>query len=499
MRRVALLATVAALAMLSGSAPEGEQWGERAVQWIEARDRAAHRSVAELLMFESPDTIHLFCCNQWPWIDGRDALAAFVSGAFGEAIDEETMGRAYVDVSGAVVEYRFGAGPDDDRPVGGGDPVGPSEVQVSDIGSDGAATRTVHAVSLQFLGSPVDDGRTFYGDDLGAAKRLTDRYLTAWSGSDAATVGGLYSENARVLDSVLGLRLSGRDAIESYAGRRGRAELREDSIPDGGGPALYGFWAEYQRHLTVYLIYTGDDGEGCPGGVAAELQVEQGQIVAERRYHDVASIRRCANSAELTDGWWTTAAIPAPAEDRVTGTVTAAGQRIEVHNGTPGADELVRWAMARFPAADLTAPTVGSIAFSEEAHRAQCAGGRWGLALQDGSSSRIFLCYTVGSVATPIEQAKILHELAHVWMWQNLDEERKEQFDARMHLPTWDALETPWDQRGVEQAAGVIAWGLGDENLKSEAIGTRSCPDLADAFELLTGVAPLQPPCPSGE
>ena len=263
--------------------------------------------------------------------------------------------------------------------------------------------------------------------------------------------------------------------------------------------ALYGYWREYQSHLTAYLTYVGEDGNGCPGGITTELQIEQGQIVAERPYHDVASMRRCADGAELPDGWSTHAVIPAPLQDRITGTVSAAGQRTEVHNGAPGANDLVRWAMARFPAAHLTAPEITSVAFSEEAHRPQCSSGRWGLALQIGSSSRIYLCSAVGTTATPYEQQMLLHELAHAWMWQNVDESSQQQFVTRMHLPAWDGTGVAWDQRGIEQAADVIAWGLTDQPVESGVTANHFCADLAQMFKLLTGAAPLRSPCPPAQ
>lgn len=476
---------------------EREPWAERAVQWIQARDRAAHHSVADWVMFESADTVHVFCCNNGGPIQGRETLASIVAGEFGESIDEATMARSFVDVSGAVVEYLVREGPSVYRPPGGGFPLGPDEVQVSDIDAKGAATRTVHAMSLQFLEAPVDDGRAPYGKELRAAQALADRYLSAWSGRDGREVAGLYAQNATVLDSVLGVQLTGREAIASYATEHGGARLRQGSIVSEGGPALYGSWGDGKGGLTAYLIYTGHDRNDCPGGVAAELQIEQGRIVAERRFHDVSSMRRCASGTELPDGWWTNAVI-APLQDRVTGTVTAAGQRIEIRNGNAAADDLVRWSMARFPAAGLSVPAVASVAFSREAQRAECSGDDRGWAVKTGSDFRVYLCLTVDGTAPPSARELMLHELAHVWMWQNLPEPVQRQFVTRMQLPTWDATDVPWDRRGIELAAGVVAWGLSDAPVTNRLLTSRSCADLADTFKLLTGAAPLRPPCPPG-
>jgi hypothetical protein len=482
----------ATLGKLSGSGQQGE-WGERALQWMTARDHAAHRSVAELVMFKSFDTVDVLCCGQGGPPRGRVDDAGWLASRFGDALEEQTMGRSYVDVSGDVVEYGFQAGLHDDLPARGGEPVDANELQVSQHDASGAVAEMLHPMSLKPLQSLGGDARQWFGEDLGAQRSLASRYLSAWSGRDGAAVSGLYAPNATVLDSLLGARLTGRDAIGSYAVQHGGARLRLDEIPDDGGPALYGFWREYGSPVTMYLTYTGDDGSGCPGGVAAALQIEHGQIVAERRYHDVTSMRRCFNTEQLPDGWWTHAVIPAPIQDKVTATVTAAGRRVEIHNGTPGAEDLVRWAMERFPAADLPAPQLAFVAVSEDVHRDQCAGDRWGLALPGASSASIYLCFTVEGAPTPFQREMTLHELAHAWMWQNLTGTTRQQFLAQMHLATWDAGGTPWEKRGIEYAADVIAWGLADGPITSRLTAGRSCTELTEAFRILTQATPLQP------
>jgi hypothetical protein len=492
--RVAVMAVLLVLLSTCGSQP---QWGERALQWIQARDDGAHRSIFDMLAFDAPDVVDEYLPGEIPPVQGRAGEAGFLAQWAGDALDEATMlGPAYVDVSGSAVAYRF--------TVSG---IVMDELMLEEHRADGAVTRLMHPVSLKESETAVASGDVSsvpFLAGMRAARPLLDSYLVAWSGRDAHTVAALYATNATLVDSLLRVRVTGRDAIVSYAAQHGGARLRQDQIPRGGGPAIYGTWrvvftGTYERHLTAYVSYTGDDGNRCPGGITASLQIEQGKIVAERRYHDVASMRRCVRRAELPDGWWTHAVIPAPIRDRVTGTVTAAGRRVEVHNGTAGAENLVRWAMERFPAARLTAPKVASVAFGVEAHRAECSGDTHGLTLPIGSSSRIYLCLSVGATATPGARGLILHELAHAWMFQNVDTSTQKQFVARMQLPTWDGTDVPWGQRGMEQAAELIAWGLSGEPLNSPDLADRSCTDLTDAFQLLTRVAPLQPPCRSGK
>lgn len=448
-------------------------------------------------MFETPDSVHLVCCNQLPPVRGRAEYAVLLASTFGDVLNEESMQHSYIDAEGAVVEYLFRT----DYlytydPPGGGEPLGPDELQISENAADGAAKQTIHAMALAFLESWVGQYKPENGRELRAAQPLMDRYLAAWSGRDGRAVGELYSPNATLTDSLLGVRLNGRRAIGSFAAEHGGVRLQQGSIPRGGGPAIYGFWRD-PGHLTAYLTYVGDDGKQCPGSVTAQLQIEAGQIVAERRYHDVASMRRCVDNAVLPDGWWTHAVIPDATVDQLTGTVTVAGQRIEVHNGPPEANDLVRWGISRFPAARLTAPTVASVAFSEEAHQAQCAGDLRGLALKAGPSSRIYLCYAEDGTSPPFARELLLHELAHVWMWENLDQPTQQRFIDRFDLPTWDVTDVPRDKRGIEQAADVIAWGLADEPSRNSLLANRSCADRAEAFKLLTNAAPLQPPCPS--
>lgn len=476
---------VLTLALLSRGAQDGA-WGDHALDWLQARDVAAHRSVAELVLFESPDAWDVPCCYQSRPLHGRAEDAEVLAPLLGEPPNGGTAGRSYVDTTGSVVEYRLPAVAHD---------VTPDELLVSEHAADGAATLMTHPRSLQFLQDPRFFGIQGFGRELAGAKDLADHYLAAWSGRDNHALSSLYAPDATLTDSLLGVRLTGREAIGAYGVETAGARLLQDRIRRDGGPALYGFWREPDSPLVAYLSYTGDDGTHCPGGVTAQLQIAHGRIVAERRFHDVASMRRCVNTAQLPDGWWSHAAIPTLPQDRVTGTIAVAGRRVEVHNGTPGAEELVRLALTRFPAARLAAPDIAAVAFDEEIHRQQCSTQRWGLTLSAGSSSRIYLCFTVPGAPTPFQLQLVLHELAHAWMWENLTGATRQEFLALVHLPTWDARDLPWDRRGVEHAADLIAWGISDSPVDSELLAGDSCIQLTAAFRLLTHASPL-PQCP---
>lgn len=474
------------LVLLSRDAQDGA-WGDHALDWLQARDLAAHRSVAELVLFESPDAWDVPCCYQSRPLHGRAEDAEVLAPLLGEPPNGGTAGRSYVDATGSVVEYRLPAVAHD---------VAPDELLVSEHAADGAATLMTHPRSLQFLQDPRFLGIQGFGRELAGAKDLTDRYLAAWSGRDNHALSSLYAPDATLTDSLLGVRLTGREAIGAYGVETAGARLLQDLIRRDGGPGLYGFWREPDSPLVAYLSYTGDDGTHCPGGVTAQLQIAHGHIVAERRFHDVASMRRCVNTAQLPDGWWAHATIPPPIQDQVTATLTVAGRRVEVHNGSPGAEELVRRALTRFPAARLAAPEVAVVAFDEEIHRQQCSSERWGLTLSAGSSSRIYLCFTVAGAPTAFQQQLLLHELAHAWLWQNLPGTTRQDFQALLHLRTWDARDVPWGRRGIEHAADVIVWGISQPPVESDLLAGRTCTQLTQAFRLLTHVSPLRQ-CPS--
>ena len=53
------------------------------------------------------------------------------------------------------------------------------------------------------------------------------------------------------------------------------------------------------------------------------------------------------------------------------------------------------------------------------------------------------------------------------------------------------SLNPPWWQRGYEQAAELMAWGLSEGPLRSIWLHTELCSELNEAFQVLTGIEPL--------
>ena len=88
-------------------------------------------------------------------------------------------------------------------------------------------------------------------------------------------------------------------------------------------------------------------------------------------------------------------------------------------------------------------------------------------------------------------QKTLLHELAHAWADLTLDSEMRRRFLDLRGLDIWHDNSVPWEERGFEHAAEIIAWGLLDQDLLLTSIGETDTRKLAEAFELLTGRKPL--------
>ncbi|HEY7400410.1 MAG TPA: hypothetical protein VH989_05890 [Actinomycetota bacterium] len=157
------------------------------------------------------------------------------------------------------------------------------------------------------------------------------------------------------------------------------------------------------------------------------------------------------------------------------------GGRVRVEDPTPARAELVAWAVGRYDAAGLDLPTI-DLRFHENA-----AGCHGNVGWTDGF--RVDLCIRLAMDAGP--QRLVLHELAHTWCNANLGEDEREAFDRLRGVTSWNGDASEWGVRGTEQAAEIIAWGLGDGTMLPLIGGDVSPAALAAAFEQLTGRAPL--------
>lgn len=145
---------------------------------------------------------------------------------------------------------------------------------------------------------------------------------------------------------------------------------------------------------------------------------------------------------------------------------------------------MVRWAMRRFESARLELPPV-EILFHDGTDG--CGGFLGYYAAADG---RVDICNRGGRSTAPINT--VLHELGHAWSFANMTEADIAGFVTDRKLDVWHDDTKPWWQRGQEQAAEVVAWGLQDAiEYRSIWLHLEACSDLATDFESITGIPPL--------
>ncbi len=136
----------------------------------------------------------------------------------------------------------------------------------------------------------------------------------------------------------------------------------------------------------------------------------------------------------------------------------------------------VRFAVARFAEYGLELTEV-EVRYFSDGDRCTSADGRTRagyLAFGNGS----YVVYNCGTVFT------LLHELAHVWDVQSLDDETREAFLAARGLDSWTHEE--WAHAGGEHFADVLAWGLQDGNVRPSRTTPNDDESLSQAFEIAT-------------
>ncbi|MCI0633159.1 MAG: hypothetical protein L0206_04480 [Actinobacteria bacterium] len=172
-------------------------------------------------------------------------------------------------------------------------------------------------------------------------------------------------------------------------------------------------------------------------------------------------------AAALT-GVWLTAGVGSAVDVR---------SNVEVSGTTPEQLVLARWAVRRFEAAGLEPPVV-EMSFPSDPSGCD---GHLGFAHVD----RVSVCTTLVNTMT---RRTILHEMSHIWLDQNVDGATIQRFLAVRELSSWNSSDDPWELRGYEQSAEIMAWALGERILTAQ-IPDNDPAALAPAFELLTGVA----------
>jgi hypothetical protein len=153
----------------------------------------------------------------------------------------------------------------------------------------------------------------------------------------------------------------------------------------------------------------------------------------------------------------------------------AVGSSIRVFGGDPEHVRLVRWAAARYETPGLGVPTV-------DVHFHRDTSGCYGH-LGAELEGRVDVCVVIVS---EVARETLLHEMGHAWIEENVTDSVRERFLEMRSLRAWNESTVPWDDRGFEHGAEIIAWGLGNRYM-APSIPDREPERLAVGFELLTG------------
>lgn len=153
------------------------------------------------------------------------------------------------------------------------------------------------------------------------------------------------------------------------------------------------------------------------------------------------------------------------------------GTSVHVLGGTPIQREMVRWAVGRFDAAGLNLPQL-EVRFHPD--REGCRGrlGYYAEGVVDVCRRHMDLWAS----------REMVHELAHGWVAANLTDADRARFLALRGLVTWNDDTVPWEGRGFEHAAEIIAWAIGDQadGIYMPSIPDNEHPQLSLAYRALT-------------
>ena len=154
---------------------------------------------------------------------------------------------------------------------------------------------------------------------------------------------------------------------------------------------------------------------------------------------------------------------------------------LTVHGATAAEERAIDWAIRRYHTAGLD----GMPNLEVFLHRSDeaCNGG---IGLYHGG--QIDLCTKDSSERYQRKHA--LHEMAHAWTEANIDTDVLERFMDVRGIAAWNDRSFDWKERGTEQSAEIIAWGLG-EGVPPWLPDQADDHELAALFELLTGQRPI--------
>ncbi|NNE11673.1 MAG: hypothetical protein HKN41_05440 [Ilumatobacter sp.] len=150
--------------------------------------------------------------------------------------------------------------------------------------------------------------------------------------------------------------------------------------------------------------------------------------------------------------------------------------------------ELVEWALERFHAAGLELPNDIVVSFHGDDQPCEGNHGTY----RPGEPDRVRICRhdPDPEIQDQLRRHALLHELAHAWTDHELERDRRDAFLELRGATTWSNREVAWHDRGTEQAAEIITWGLLDREVGFLNIRDTRCDQLRAGYVTLTGVEP---------
>lgn len=478
-RQVALATLVLALASAAAACDPAvdEVRADEALAFYQQMSAAGERAVTGVAQFTAPDGVLDARATAGRWVEGRDEQQRVLAMWFGQTMGEVGLERVYVDADQALVLYR-------QAPTRAGAGAG-QWMALDTVGTEGITHREV-LISCQGDGEVPDSPR------MSEAERLARDHLDLWAGGSTATVDDVYATDAVVHDTLLGLVISGRDAIAASAPADEPWRPAGLSV-SGVAPVFLHQTSPYVGDLTrvVSLVTTGSG-----SSLAIDLAVdESGHVTRERRFHAADAL---PPSAASVSPWWTGVTPPPRPSGLPAVDLATLGGTVEVRGADQATLDRLAWAFHRFDLAGLPPPRVTSIVVDTYGPDCEKASG---VARLSGRAASLTICPNAAALceSTPCTHPRaypsqsILHELAHAWMADNLADARRARLLTAAGLSTWDDRESAWAARGEEVAAETLSWGLMDVPVALHRLGDPDPRALADWFRLLTDREPLVP------
>jgi hypothetical protein len=164
--------------------------------------------------------------------------------------------------------------------------------------------------------------------------------------------------------------------------------------------------------------------------------------------------------------------------------VPADARPLAIHGADAAEEQAIDWALRRYRLAGLE----DMPSLDVYLHRSDegCNGG-----IGSYLAGRIDLCTKDSS--EPYQRKFALHEMAHAWTEAHIEGAILDRFMEIRGTADWNDPSLDWKDRGTEQAAEIITWGLGEGEIAPLLPETVDAPTLARLYELLTGREPITP------